>query len=243
MREFCYSSALFDSVPVRKTAMGKKKMGQRQSTGSDEAATAQAARDPGRAPLWIISLIVAIPVVVVALFWQFGSSFQSPEPGTAPSTSAAAADQAHDDAELAAMAAKLAARLENQPGDIEGMAMLARTYYTMRDYAKAVEVFARLVPTIPDDASILADYADALAVTQGNDLTGTPMELVTRALKADPANWKALAMAATDAFRRKDYAKAIAHWEKARASVTPGSELVRSIDASIAQARELAAKR
>ncbi len=212
-------------------------------TGSRSASKAAAPETPppsGGVPIWIISLIVTIPIVAVVLFWQFGSAFQ---PRDATSAKAATTQQPHDsDEELAKMAAQLAARLEKNPGDIEGMAMLARTYYTMRDYAKAVSVFERLMPTIPDEASILADYADALAVTQNNDLAGKPMELVQRALKADPTNWKALAMSATDAFRRKDYASAIRHWEKARGSVPAGSDMVRSIDTSIAQARELAAK-
>lgn len=215
----------------------------RAGSGQGKKTAAPPVADPraGAVPLWVLSLIVVIPIVAVVLFWQFSSSFQ-PRDGAA--AAGAATQQPHEsDEQLAKMAAQLAARLEQQPGDVEGLAMLARTYYTMRDYGKAVAVFERLVPLIPDEASILADYADALAVAQGNDLAGKPMELVRRALKTDPAHWKALAMAATDAFRRQDYAQAIQHWEKARASVPAGSEMVRSIDTSIAQARELAAKR
>lgn len=217
--------------------MAAKRAGTRSANKAPAPATPPSS---GGVPIWIISLIVTIPIVVVVLFWQFGGAFQQRDaaPGKAAST-----QQPHDsDEELAKMAAQLASRLEKNPGDLEGMAMLARTYYTMQDYARAVSVFERLMPLIPDEAAILADYADALAVTQGNDLAGKPMELVQRALTADPTHWKALAMAATDAFRRQDYATAIRHWEKARGSVPAGSDMVRSIDTSIAQARELAAK-
>lgn len=222
--------------------MGSKREGSRQAKMA-QATTQVEGAAPARAPLWIIVLIVVIPIAVVSLFWQFSSGFRSaPGGGTQPGASASAEKPHESDEQLREMATKLAARLEKQPDDVEGMAMLARTYYTTRDYAKAVAVFERLLPKIPDDASILADYADALAVTNGNSLAGKPMELVQRALKADPTHWKALAMAATDAFRRKDFAGAIRHWEKARGSVPAGSEMVRSIDASIAQARELAGK-
>ncbi len=192
-------------------------------------------------PIWVISLIVAIPIAVVALFWQFSSAFNVKL--SAPAV-AAGQGKAHSSDELQQMAAKLAARLESNPDDVQGMATLARTYYSMADYPNAVKVFERLVKVIPDDASILSDYADALAVANGGNLGGEPMDLIGRALKADPTYWKALAMSATEAFRRKDYATAIANWEKAIATLPPGTEeLKSSIEGSLAQARELAGKR
>ena len=60
----------------------------------------------------------------------------------------------------------------------------------------------RSPPTTPD---LLADYADALGAAQGGTLEGKPLELVERALKVDPTHWKALALAGTAAFNRKDY--------------------------------------
>lgn len=191
-------------------------------------------------PIWVISLIVAIPIAVVALFWQFSSSFNIK--ASAPAAEAQSG-KGHSSDELQKMAATLAAKLESDPDDIQGMATLARTYYSMEDYPNAVKVFARLVKLIPDDATILSDYADALAVANGNSLAGEPMALIERALKADPTYWKALAMSATDEFRRKDYAAAAAHWERSLAGLPPGTEELRkSIEGSLAQARELAGK-
>ena len=53
--------------------------------------------------------------------------------------------------------------------------------------------------------TLLADYADALAATQGRRSMANRSKLVERALKADPMQWKALALAGTAAFDRKDY--------------------------------------
>lgn len=217
--------------------VGKRDKSRHKSTA---AAPLEGAGKPSGVPIWVISLIVAIPIVVVALFWQFSSSFNI-EAG-AP-VAEAGSGKGHSSEELQKMAATLAAKLEGNPDDVQGMATLARTYYSMEDYPNAVKVFARLVKLIPDDATILADYADALAVANGNSLAGEPMALIERALKADPTYWKALAMSATDEFRRKDYAAAVAHWEKAIAGLPPGTEdLRKSIEGSLAQARELAAK-
>jgi cytochrome c-type biogenesis protein CcmH len=94
----------------------------------------------------------------------------------------------------------------------------------------------RLAPNEPD---LLADYADTLATVEGGNLSGKPLALVKRALEIDPTHWKALALAGTEAFNRKDYQTAVAYWEKLRASAPAGSPIAQSIDASIAEAREL----
>ena len=116
--------------------------------------------------------------------------------------------------------------------------MLARTYYALNRHAEAARAFDRAVALVPDNADLLADYADSLGATEGG-LRGKSLELVERALKADPTHWKALALAGTAAFDRKDYKQAVAYWERMKATVPPGSPLAGSIDASIAEAREL----
>ena len=137
------------------------------------------------------------------------------------------------------MAARLAAKLEKDPGNADGWVMLARTYYALQRNDDAVKAFDRAVALRPDDAGLLADYADALASTQGG-IAGKPLALVERALKTDPTHWKALALAGTAAFDRQDYKQAVAYWEKMKATVPPGSPIASSIDTSIAEARALA---
>ncbi len=136
------------------------------------------------------------------------------------------------------MAAKLAARLQNEPDNVDGWVMLARTYYALNRHAEAARAFDRAVALVPDNADLLADYADALGAAEGG-LKGKSLELIERALKADPTHWKALALAGTAAFNRKDYKSAVAYWERMKATVPPGSSIAGSIDASIAEAREL----
>ena len=83
----------------------------------------------------------------------------------------------------------------------------------------------------------LADLADVLAMARGQSLEGEPEKLVLRALEIDPANLKALALAGTAAFARKDYARAAAHWEKMLAHVPPDSEDARAIRGNVQEAR------
>lgn len=195
-------------------------------------------------------LILATPLLVVALFWSFGASSTRPQStGSTHVTGASTVPQprqtqaggdraAMPDAQIEQLAAQLAARLEREPGDANGWRTLARTYYVMKRFPEAVGAYGRLVALAPLDADLLADYADALAMTQGRSLAGKPMELVGKALELDPAQWKALSMAATDAFQRNEVQAAIGYWERALAAVPPDSAMAESIRNSLAQARE-----
>jgi cytochrome c-type biogenesis protein CcmH len=62
---------------------------------------------------------------------------------------------------------------------------------------------------------------------------------VNAALKVDPTHWKALAMAGTAAFNRKDYKGAVEYWEKLRSSQPADSQIGQQITASIDEARRL----
>jgi cytochrome c-type biogenesis protein CcmH len=142
--------------------------------------------------------------------------------------------------DLNAMTQRLAERLKSEPDNANGWATLARTYYSMGRFGEAALAFEKLVALVPGEASLWADYADALAMAHGRKLAGKPMELVNRALQLDPLQWKALAMAGTEAFDRQDYRQAAALWEKLRDSLPADAPLKQQITGSINEARSLA---
>jgi cytochrome c-type biogenesis protein CcmH len=196
------------------------------------------AASPPAAGAWTAAILgAAIPVAAVVLYVAVGT------PGALMAQAPGAAGPQHEvtPEQLEAMVAKLAAHVEKNPGDAQGWTLLARSYYVMSRYPEAVRAYEHAAALAPRDADLLSDYADALAVTQGRSLQGKPLELVQRALEIDPEHWKALALAGTAAFQRKDYGRAIAYWERLQRVVPGDSEIGRSIDASIAEARELAA--
>ena len=117
--------------------------------------------------------------------------------------------------------------------------MLARSYATMQRMPEAVTAYAKAAALAQDDANLLADYADVLAMTSGRNLEGKPLELVQQALKIDPNQWKALALAGTAAFDHKDYKAALGYWERLLSQLPPESQFRQSLTASIDEAREL----
>ena len=138
------------------------------------------------------------------------------------------------------MVARLVARLEKTPQDGNGWALLGRSYGVMQRYQDAAAAYARAAALITDDADLLADYADALAMSQGQRIEGKPLQLIEQALKIDPLQWKALAMAGTAAFERKEFQHAIGYWEKLQSRAEPDSELARTMASNIEEARQLA---
>jgi cytochrome c-type biogenesis protein CcmH len=196
-----------------------------------DAAPAAGSRG-GRTPALVIAL--SVPVLAGLLYWKLGA----PDAFSPIATPVASSHQLTA-GQVEEMVQQLSARLQREPDNVEGWVILARTYYTMRKFPEAAAAYEKLTKLVPDEPDLLADYADALAMSQGRDLSGKPMELVQAALKADPNHWKALAMAGTAAFDRKDYKGAVAYWERLRDSQEPDSPIAKSIASSIDEARKL----
>lgn len=163
--------------------------------------------------------------------------------GPAPAADAAVGKAPHDltPQQTEAMATQLAGRLAKNPADAEGWDMLARTYGSLGRFAEAADAYENLARLMPDDAQVLADWADVQAMAQGRRFDGKPDGLVRRALALDPDHPKALALAGNIAFARQDYAEALGHWERMLAKVPKDSVLARSLADDIAEARAMTA--
>jgi len=107
-------------------------------------------------------------------------------------------------------------------------------------HGDALTAYQRALALRTDDATLIADYADALAMKANGSLEGEPLKQVQRALKLDARNLKALSLAGTAAFDRKDYAAAVKHWEQMSAIGPSTDVLVMQVQAGLAEARRLA---
>jgi cytochrome c-type biogenesis protein CcmH len=128
---------------------------------------------------------------------------------------------------------QLAKKMEANPNDPKGWILLARTQHALGQFGLAVKAFERAIALEPGDAQLLADYADTLAMTQDGSMDGKPLDAVKRALKIDPNNIKALALAGTAAMRAGDKAASLKHWEKLATLVPKDSEDAQQIGAII----------
>ena len=133
---------------------------------------------------------------------------------------------------------KLQDEVTRQPNDPNKWLLLARSLVQLERYPEAVRAYATLTQMVPNEAQLWADYADALAMTQGQSLMGRPTQLLDRALALDPNNAKALALGGSAAMERGDYPTAIQNWEDLLKQIpNKNSQEAKMVAAGISQAK------
>ena len=176
-------------------------------------------------------------IIYVAIGNQKGIDLAN-APATVPTTAAEQAGSMSQQ-QIAANIEKLAARLKQNPNDPQGWTMLGRSYMMQERFADAAGAFEQLTKLNANDASSWADYAEALALANSQNLAGKPTEAINRALQIDPKHQKALDLAGSAAFQAADYEKAIEYWERLLKILPPGSEGLKQITEQISKAKAL----
>jgi cytochrome c-type biogenesis protein CcmH len=202
------------------------RLGEEVGAPSERTAPASPRR---HAWLFAVALLVVIPSAAVILYAWLGK----PE-AIAPSTDGRNGHEMSD-SQILGMVDSLAQRLKARPDDAEGWALLARSYAALGRFAEAADAYAHADALIPNNAALLADYADALAMAQGRKLAGKPAALAARALAADPKHRKALALAATAALEARDIDGALAYWRRLLAQFPEGSDDAKQITSIVAE--------
>jgi cytochrome c-type biogenesis protein CcmH len=194
-------------------------------------------KQPAGRRLWLAALlIVVVGVLTVPLYAKLGSPNVAAElAASAQSDGSDTGTPAAADPQVAAMVQALAKKMQDHPEDPKGWNLLGRSYMVLRDYPDSVKAYRRAAALLPNDANVMADLADALAMANGGRLNGEPATLIARALGADPNNLKVLELAGSAALQNGDPAGAKDYWKRLRAQLQPGSEDAQQVDAAIAQ--------
>ena len=186
---------------------------------------------PRRLPRTALALAVTLPLAAALLYVVLGTpAALDPAARQGPQASAA---------EIEKMVATLAARLEKDPGNLEGWAMLGRSYLVTGRLAEAAKAFDKAGPAMEASTELMLQVAELSAELNEGRIEGRGRELLQRVLKAEPQNPQALVLAGTDAFFRQQYADAVRHWEAVLAQLPPGSPDAQNLTAGIEKARSL----
>lgn len=218
------------TLPAEKYSQARSELERRvlEESESDPSAGEGGA---GKGRVAAVVLAAVIPIAGTLLYLLLGSPGALAPQHAVPGHSDLSVEQ------LEGMVARLEVRLREQPEDGEGWALLARSNLVLQRFPEAVKAYARATALVKDNASLYADYADALAMTQERRLQGEPERLIAQALKIDPDHVKALALAGTVAFEKRDFKGAVGYWEHILKLAPPDSEMAASIRESIADAR------
>lgn len=113
-----------------------------------------------------------------------------------------------------AMVSSLEQRLEKDPGDINGWALLNRSYLALGRYDDAVRAAERLYALGGNDPDVLLSYIHTLVTVNGGSFSGKPEELIGKLLTADPQNTAGMWFAGLAAQQRGDDQQAVVYWKK-----------------------------
>ena len=184
---------------------------------------------------WIAVAVagLGIPALAFGLYLAIGTPVAL-DPRAA---SAGASGEPMDQKSVEDLVAKLAVKVRERPDDARGWELLARSTAALGRFPESAKAYEHLATLAPNDAQVLADYADALGMAQGQKLAGKPFELVRKSLEIDPANKKALALAATASMESGRNRDAISYWERLAALLPPGSDDEKEVREVLAELR------
>jgi len=210
---------------------------------ADDALTTDDAPEPG----WSgsrrlgFTLGALIPVAAFGLYFWLGSPASLMASASAP---VSAADPAmtgtpseHDFAKLIQ---KVEEKVKASPEDGEAWTMLAKSYAVMERWPEALQAYEKANQLLPQDASVLSGYAEALAINNNRVLAGKPMELVQQALKLDPENIKGLELSGIYALQERHYAEASNYFKRLLALLPPDSAYAQDIMAALQETERMA---
>ena len=204
----------------------------------EEESVAVAPEHAGSTKATLVLVTLAVPVLALALYGVLGN------PRALQPESLAQQPTQQD---IEQLVAKLAERMDKQPPgrveDAEGWIMLGRTYAALQRFDQASRAFGKALALTPKNAQLLADQADVLAMQNGQDLSGEPLRLVEQALQIEPNNLKALALAGSAAYDRRDLDAALNYWRQAQALAPPDSEFAKGMARNLDELRAQAAQK
>lgn len=177
-----------------------------------------------------LPVLIAVALPLFAGLWYYeGDSRQTQQ----LIASAGGGQGAAPEMALDTMVQGLAQRLEAEPGDAEGWAMLARTYGVLERYGEAAGAFAR-ANALSRNPDWLVGEGEALAMARDRDLLGRPRQLFEDALTLDENHVRGLWYAGLAAAQAEDFRATQAYWLRLREQELP-EQLREALDLRLAE--------
>ena len=112
------------------------------------------------------------------------------------------------------MIAQVEQRMQNNPDDIEGWAILAQSYMAVERYQDALDTNKKLLSLVGESAEVYTQLADSSALLAGGILAGQPIQYVQKALAINPQYPQALWLAGLNAAQNENSQEAISYWNR-----------------------------
>lgn len=184
-----------------------------------------------------IMLALLIPIVAVVVYQQTGAKADWDIAQTLKNMRLKTADGEAAETDVKQLIRQVEERLEQRPDNGSYLMLLANQQMGLRNYPAAAAAYQRLRTIYPDDASVLAQYAQAMYLSSDRTLTTKVTDMAELALRQDPQQPTVLSMLGMAHFEQGDYQRAIDYWQRLLPSLGPVSPNRKIIMAGIEQAK------
>jgi cytochrome c-type biogenesis protein CcmH len=194
---------------MAETEVQRKILAAAESVDPAEANAAAPRRWFNAAALVLVAAI--LPTGALVVYLQLGSPTEPAHPFD-PVRAAAQAKSEEQAREMAVLVDRLAERLAQEPDNIEGWVILARSYGALQRHVEAAAAYERVYELSGGDVRYAGDYAEALVAASGRRVTSAAQALFKQVVDADPTEPRArfyLALARAQAGQARE---AIAMW-------------------------------
>ena len=184
-----------------------------------EAVPAQSAKR-GRWMLWLLLLIM--PLGAVGVYFKVGAPLAMNPDNLRP----------RPDPEV--MVARLQAKMDANPNDPKGWALLGRAYLVLNRPTDAIKAYDHILPQVKQDPQLTVAYIEALAAAGEMKRAQTWVDTALKRSSADP---QLVFLAGGLAFAQGDNAKAIRYWEQVLKTFPQGSDEAKFVQENIDEAK------
>ncbi len=200
-------------------------------TGGDgNAGTTQSGR-------WAIALLAPmIPLLAVFIYQQLGAGPLLDQMASGQGVAQGGNTQPSDHA-MQEMIGKLAERMREQPDNLEGWLLLARSYASVSRFDDALAALGQARRLAGDEPDLLIDTADMMIAANRGEFTDEVGQLLTTALEKQPGDLKGLWLMGHWHYRRGNLQQAIQNWQQVEQQLPPGDPDAQAIGDQIRHAK------
>ncbi len=185
-----------------------------------------------RHPVMALMIAAFIPMLSMLIYLQIGMHAASDE------SFVAAQQPGQKEPSVEEMVSKLEANIEKNGGTAQQWTMLGRAHKFLGRYELAAKAFNVALETDTENAQLMLEGAEMMALNNNRVFTPDARELVLKAYALEPNNTNVLWFAGVAEYQRGDYRQAIDHLMKMLPMTSNDDEVAKSVINIIAVSRE-----
>ena len=190
-----------------------------------------------RHPAWALLITVFVPMLALLVYLELGMHAASEDAFLAEQKVEQRAEPGQQQS-VEEMAQKLEKHIEKNGGSAEEWVMLARSHKYMKKYGLAAKAFAVALEKDGNDAQLMLERAEMLALDNNRAFNAEARNLVLAAYKLEPENANVLWFVGVAEFQKENHQQAINHLIKLLPLARGDENVVKSIISIVSKSRE-----